>query len=332
MNKWIAKPQSEWARNKMNLLGSERVPFAFLIDFLSEQPVVLPLSQCQNNGLYFIFPNASIVPPIQAALPDAPVFHPKPSKFADYKKGYKTVMQNLTHGNSYLTNYTISTRVITNYSPETLFGRLNSKYQVLYQSNFICFSPETFITIYDNTIRSFPMKGTIDASVPNAEHSLRNNPKEIAEHNTITDLIRNDLNQVAQKVTVSRAKFIDTIEAQGRKLLQMSSEVSGSLPKGWQGQIGDILYKLLPAGSICGAPKEKTVEIILDSESHSRGYYTGVFGVFDGQTVDSCVLIRFLEQTHKGIFFYKSGGGITIRSEIDSEFEEANKKVYVPVV
>lgn len=316
----------------MNLLGAGRIPFAFLIDFLSEKPIIVPLDQCASRQLFFIIPGKQIVPEHQTPLPAFGMFHPKPVSRRSYKRAFKLVQENQEAGNSYLTNLTFSTRVMTNYTPEMLFGKLGSKYQVLYRDEFVCFSPETFLTIREGIIRSYPMKGTIDANIPDAENVLRANPKEMAEHNTITDLIRNDLNMIASGVAVTRPCYIDTIEAQGKRLLQMSSEISGQLSRGWQGQLGDILYNMLPAGSITGAPKEKTVEIILRTEDYQRGYYTGVFGVFDGNEVDSCVLIRYLEQNPKGFFHFKSGGGITIRSKYQDEYNELNQKIYVPLV
>jgi para-aminobenzoate synthetase component 1 len=110
----------------------------------------------------------------------------------------------------------------------------------------------------------------------------------------------------------------------------MSSQISGKLPKDYQQSIGTILDKMLPAGSICGAPKQKTVEIIKEAEPYKRGYYTGVFGVFDGKNLDSCVLIRYLEQDGNQLNF-KSGGGITFLSDCQSEYNELIQKVYVPI-
>ena len=87
---------------------------------------------------------------------------------------------------------------------------------------------------------------------------------------------------------------------------------------------------MLPAGSITGAPKQKTVKIIRETEGYDRGYYTGVFGIFDGRDLDSCVLIRFIENI-EGQLVYKSGGGITFQSDPWKEYNEMIKKVYVPV-
>ena len=94
-------------------------------------------------------------------------------------------------------------------------------------------------------------------------------------------------------------------------------------------RIGDIVFTLLPAGSVTGAPKRKTIEIIHEIENYERGYYTGIFGYFDGATLDSGVMIRFIEKTPEGLI-YKSGGGITSFSRPESEYQEMIDKVYVP--
>ena len=85
---------------------------------------------------------------------------------------------------------------------------------------------------------------------------------------------------------------------------------------------------LLPAGSILGAPKSKTLEIILKAENYDRGFYTGVSGWFDGQNLDSCVMIRFIEKEN-GKLFFKSGGGITHLSKFADEYTEMQNKIYV---
>jgi para-aminobenzoate synthetase component 1 len=102
------------------------------------------------------------------------------------------------------------------------------------------------------------------------------------------------------------------------------------LPENYASKIGDILFSMLPAGSVSGAPKKKTVEIIREAENYEREYYTGIFGIFDGKNLDSCVLIRFIENQN-GRLVYKSGGGITFMSRAETEYEEMLEKVYVPV-
>jgi len=195
----------------------------------------------------------------------------------------------------------------------------------------VVFSPETFVTIRGNIITGFPMKGTIDASVKDAEKVLLNDIKEVSEHNTIVDLIRNDLNMVSKKVKVEKFRYIDRIKTHERELLQTSSQISGELSSDWRERVGDILYKILPAGSISGAPKKKTLEIIQEVEGYERGWFTGVFGYFDGFNLESAVIIRYIEKSGDKLTF-KSGGGITSFSKCEKEYQELIEKVYVPII
>jgi para-aminobenzoate synthetase component I len=175
------------------------------------------------------------------------------------------------------------------------------------------------------------MKGTIDAAIENAEEVILSDKKEYAEHCTIVDLIRNDLSMVAKDVFVNKFRYIDKIKTHEKELLQVSSRICGKLGEDYYKRIGDIIFSLLPAGSISGAPKKKTIEIIKKVEGYDRGYYTGVFGCFDGTKLDSGVMIRFIEKIN-GELFYKSGGGITVYSDPKSEYQELIDKVYVPFV
>ena len=174
------------------------------------------------------------------------------------------------------------------------------------------------------------MKGTIDADLPDAALKILNDQKELAEHVTIVDLIRNDLSQIASNVEVTRFRYLDRLRTNHKDLLQVSSEITGELPADYQNRLGEILVKLLPAGSVSGAPKSKTLAIIRQAEREKRGFYTGVFGYFNGSVLDSGVMIRFIEKDGDR-FFYRSGGGITTQSVVSSEYQEAIDKVYVPV-
>lgn len=161
----------------------------------------------------------------------------------------------------------------------------------------MCFSPESFVRIKNGKIYSYPMKGTLDASLPNAEEVLMNDEKEAAEHATIVDLIRNDLSRVAERVRVDRYRYIDVLHTNKGDILQTSSEISGKLPSDYHKRIGDILAAMLPAGSITGAPKDKTVQIIHEAEGYDRGFYTGIMGIYDNGMLNSAVMIRFMERT-----------------------------------
>jgi para-aminobenzoate synthetase component 1 len=121
------------------------------------------------------------------------------------------------------------------------------------------------------------------------------------------------------------------IHTNEKKLLQVSSEISGEMAEGYAASLGDIIFSLLPAGSVSGAPKKKTTEIIAAAEGIPRGYYTGIAGLFDGRNLDSGVLIRFIEK-RDDMYFYRSGGGITSFSDPMSEYSEMIDKIYVPVI
>ncbi|MFV0305750.1 MAG: aminodeoxychorismate synthase component I [Moheibacter sp.] len=308
---------------QMNKLGSSRTPFFFIIDFRKIKGKVIPIAELGDDISFQIDQQAV---PFSGEL--ELVKHP--ISFEKYQKQFDFVKQNILKGNSYLTNLTSETSINLNLSLKEIYSFSNAKYKLFWEDKFVCFSPETFVKILDGKIYSYPMKGTIDASVENAKEKILEDEKEKAEHYTIVDLIRNDLSQVAKKVSVSKFRYVEEIKTNERTLLQVSSEVSGELPEGFHKYLGDILYKLLPAGSICGAPKEKTVEIICKAESYDRNFYTGVFGVFDGENLDSAVMIRFIEQTKKGLVF-KSGGGITHQSTAENEYNEMIQKVYVPI-
>ncbi|KXK42901.1 MAG: anthranilate synthase [Bacteroidetes bacterium OLB11] len=247
-----------------------------------------------------------------------------------YQKGFDVVKKNLMYGNSFLTNYTCETEIEILHSLYSIFENAHAKYKIFFKDEWVCFSPETFIKIEGNEIFSFPMKGTINAAIPNAETIILNDEKEKAEHYTIVDLIRNDLSMVSTNVVVENFRFIDKIETQNGALLQVSSKIKGILSKDFYSHLGEILFELLPAGSISGAPKNKTIEIIHQAENYQRGFYTGVAFYFDGYQIDSCVLIRFIEKKGKQLF-YKSGGGITIHSILEKEYQEMIDKIYVPI-
>lgn len=307
----------------MNELGARRIPFLFVVDFLKEYGKVIPLNQLTDE-IQFQIDAESQSFSSKVELKKYPV------SFEEYQRQFDFVHDNLHYGNSFLTNLTCETPIEINLSLEEIYRYSNAKYKFLWKDRFVCFSPETFVKIRDGKIFSYPMKGTIDASVENAEEKILSDKKEMAEHYTIVDLIRNDLSRVSKKVSVPKFRYIDRLKTNEKTLLQVSSEISGELPDDFHQNLGRIFDQLLPAGSICGAPKEKTVEIICEAESYEREFYTGVFGVFDGKNLDSAVMIRFIEATKKG-FVFKSGGGITHQSQANDEYKEMIQKVYVPI-
>lgn len=314
---------------EMDELSLQKVPYFFVIDFLSENVEIYQEKEIEKSGLIIDFQEFSNIKTVRN-LNKKLVWKSFPETQESFKIGFDKVQQNIRLGNSYLVNYTRKTKIETNLTLEEIFYHSNAKYKVFYKDFFVFFSPETFIKIIDGKILTYPMKGTIDASIENAAEILKNDKKEKAEHYTVVDLLRNDLSMVADDVKVDQFQHIDFIKTQQKDLYAMSSEISGTVKPELSGRIGSIMKKLLPAGSILGAPKPKTLEIILDAEGYDRGYYTGVCGWFDGQNVDSCVMIRFIEKEGDQLYF-KSGGGITHMSKLEDEYQEMKNKIYVPI-
>jgi len=265
----------------------------------------------------------------KASFPGRVEFRSEPVEFSRYEKAFQVVIENVRAGNTYLTNLTFPSRLTTNLSLKDIYQFSDARYKLLYKNEFVVFSPETFIRINQGKIYSYPMKGTIDAALPGARDRLLNDVKEMAEHVTIVDLIRNDLSIHAEDVRVEKFRYVDTLKTNRKKLLQVSSLISGKLPEDYHARLGDIIFSMLPAGSISGAPKEETLRIIRESEGRPRGYYTGIMGYFDGQDFDSGVMIRFIEQQN-GRMIYRSGGGITFMSDPEKEYQELIDKIYVP--
>jgi len=310
-------------KEQLNLYGSNKEPFLFIIDFDLINYKVIPLKSLPKDVKYKI-DNINKYNKHNTSIDK------ESTSYKEYKIKFDKVQNQILDGNTYLLNLTSKTKITTNLKLNEIFDNSNGRFKLLYKDKFVCFSPERFCEIKDNKIYTYPMKGTIDASIPNAEKIILEDTKELAEHTMVVDLLRNDLSIISKKVTVERFRYSEKIKAGNKELIQISSKISGELEKDWRDNIGDILTNLLPAGSITGTPKKKTIDIIKNIEEYDRGYFTGVFGVFDGNNLDSAVMIRFIEKQDDGTLIYKSGGGITSDSDPISEYEEMCDKVYIP--
>lgn len=311
----------------MNALGKLGRPFVFVIDFEMKKVIVSEPAHL-DNSIHISFPNF-IHNTHSDRLSDRLKWSKNPMSFEDYEQGYNKVMHEINVGNTFLINLTYPTEVDCSGGIHDIFHSATAKYKMYLESEFTFFSPETFVKITDGRIATYPMKGTIDASLPNALETLLADEKELAEHYTIVDLLRNDLSIVAKQVNVTKFRYPDYLQTNDKSLIQISSEIEGKLPEDYASAIGDLLFALLPAGSISGAPKKKTVEIIKSAEQLDRGYYTGIAGYFDGRDLDSTVMIRYIEEA-EGRLQYRSGCGITSQSDLRKEYEEMIDKVYLP--
>lgn len=316
-------------RHKMNIYGRGGKPFFFAINFEQTEGLFID-NPLQQTDVLFQFCGKGNAPE-QEVIKKVSSFNYIPIPYSEYKKKFDIVHKGLKEGYSYLTNLTIKTPVSFNLTLEDIFFQSNASYKVLYPNKFVCFSPERFVKIEGKTISTNPMKGTIDANIPDAEQIILNDYKETAEHNTIVDLLRNDLSIIADNVRVNRFRYIDRIRTNKNDILQVSSEITGTLREENYLNYGDIIFGMLPAGSISGAPKDATRKIIQDAEKEPRGYYTGVCGYYDGNELDSAVIIRYIENDENQ-YYFRSGGGITAYSDCEEEYKEVLEKIYLPIV
>ena len=349
--------------DKINRLASQDEPFLFVINYQGDKSFIRLLSYINPEECLFDFEgrrNFSHVrkETLKEEIPEV-TWQIEPPLYNDYERSFDIVKSNIMGGNSYLTNLTCRIPVSCNLSLEDIFHRAKGKYKLLLRRNenlnpFVCFSPETFVRIKGGRIYSYPMKGTLDASLPDAEKLLMEDRKEAAEHATIVDLIRNDLSWVAEDVRVDKYRYIDVLHTNKGDILQTSSEISGRLPEDYPHHLGEILDAQLPAGSITGAPKDKTMQIIQEAEGYDRGFYTGIMGIYDQGELNSAVMIRFVEEETSPVVFeadgeknfkasegkrdeasrklyFKAGGGITSKSDCRKEYEEVIQKIYLPI-
>ncbi|WP_455162263.1 aminodeoxychorismate synthase component I [Tannerella forsythia] len=321
------KKEAKEVIRMMNQAGAEGSPFVFGLDFELCRGFFIP-NPFEQQEVLFDFHGFSNCRP-RATTSSSYRFNKYPETQAEYARRFSIIREGLLRGDSFLTNLTVQTPIETDLSPEEIFHRSDTLYKVYVPGTFVCFSPERFVKIEKSVISSNPMKGTIDAHIPDAETKILSDYKELSEHYTIVDLIRNDLSMIASLVRVERFRYIDRIETSNGPILEVSSEIKGDLPSDWKNRLGEIIRTLLPAGSISGAPKEATLKLIRKAEAAPRGFYTGVSGYFDGKSFDSAVLIRFID-LESSPYVYHSGGGITVNSSLKDEYDEVVKKVYLP--
>jgi para-aminobenzoate synthetase component 1 len=310
----------------MNEFYASGKPFLFVIDYKKTSGICLMENEIPEEYIKFSIQSKS-----NNDFPSFKIqFDFDKIKYTDYLAKFEKVKHNINLGNSYLCNLTQPSSININLTLEDIYHYSKAAYKLYIKDSFVVFSPETFIEINNGKIFTYPMKGTISAEKEENKEILLQDEKEDAEHNTIVDLLRNDLSIVANQVRVEQFKFLQKIETNRGSIWQMSSKISGNLKSEYVNHPGNLFDRILPAGSVTGAPKEKTVEILDEIENYERGFYTGVFGYSDGKTIHSAVMIRFVEQTQDGLI-YKSGGGITSLSKPEQEYQELIQKIYVPV-
>ncbi len=321
--KWLNK---EDGFTQINKLGIAKTPFLFIISYEQNKIFAQALDNLDDDIFYKMETWRNY--PVQKRTTPF-TFSKTPVDFSSYQKSMAKVLEEIRSGNTYLLNLTFKTPIQSSHSLKEIFTYARAKFKLYFKDEFTCFSPERFVEIEENTIATYPMKGTIDANLPDAKACILEDEKEMAEHVMIVDLMRNDLGIIGTNIEVEKFRYVEKIKAGEKELLQVSSKITAQLPPEWKDTLGTLLSQILPAGSISGTPKKSTVNIINEIEDFDRGFYTGVFGIFDGSSLRSSVMIRFIEQ-EEGQLYYKSGGGITIDSNAKSEYEELIDKIYLP--
>jgi para-aminobenzoate synthetase component 1 len=184
-------------------------------------------------------------------------------------------------------------------------------------------SPERFLQVSGNHVETRPIKGTRPRSVDvtqdqkNAQ-ALQNSPKDRAENLMIVDLLRNDISKVCETGSV-QAGHLFALESFAN-VHHLVSTVTGKLKQGMAAV--DLLRACFPGGSITGAPKLRSMDIIEELEPHRRGVYCGAIGYigFDGN-MDTNIAIRTAIYSHQEMRFY-AGGGVVADSQCQKEYRE----------
>jgi anthranilate synthase component 1 len=188
-------------------------------------------------------------------------------------------------------------------------------------------SPETLVKLEDGVLHTFPLAGTrprgkTEAEDKVLEEELLSDPKELAEHNMLVDLGRNDLGKLSKFGTVTVEKYM-SIERYSH-VMHIGSTVRGELRE--DKDAVDAIAAVLPAGTLSGAPKLRACEIINELEQNRRGVYGGAIGYIDFTgNMDTCIAIR-LAYKKNGRVFVRSGAGIVADSVPETEYQECINK------
>ncbi len=193
-------------------------------------------------------------------------------------------------------------------------------------------SPETLVKLENGVLHTFPLAGTrprgkTPAEDKALEEALLADEKELAEHNMLVDLGRNDLGKVSEFGSVSVERF-HCIERYSH-VMHIGSTVRGELREGLDAL--DAISAVLPAGTLSGAPKIRACQLIGELENNKRGIYGGAIGYIDFTgNMDTCIAIRIAYQKN-GRVFVRSGAGIVADSVPETEYQECINKAQAVV-
>ncbi len=253
----------------------------------------------------------------------------------EYLYSIKKIKNYIAEGDTYQVNYTVKGKFNLTGSIASLFAHLvfnqSARYIAFINNNqnlIISLSPELFFEIKGKQIISKPMKGTIRRGINASDdkqcfEELERSEKNMAENVMIVDMIRNDLGRISKYGSI-RVKNLFEVEKY-ESVFQMISTIEGTLKKTIK--LSDVIKNIFPCGSITGAPKIRTMEIIREIEKEDRGIYTGSIGLLIRDKKIFNVAIRTLvinKKNHSGEIGL--GSGIVWDSNPSEEYEETKLK------
>ena len=254
----------------------------------------------------------------------------------DYESKIARVHEYLLAGHTYQVNFTDKVYGTVDANPLEVYNTLLSRQPVSFAAYvnrqngpILSFSPELFYRTSNGHVTVRPMKGTWARGLNieedrEAARALRDDEKNRAEHITIVDLLRNDVGSICEPGSVRVDRLLEVEHY--ATLLQMTSTVSGRLCSCVSPS--QVFRHLFPSGSITGAPKRRTMEIIRELEFGPRGIYTGAIGYF-GPGGEACFNVAIRTLDIKGNRFSMGvGGGITADSCASEEFKECEMKAH----
>ena len=255
----------------------------------------------------------------------------------DYEKAIAQIHHHLRQGDTYQVNYTVQLKQDLSANPFAIYNRMVVEQEAGYNAYVehdemavISMSPELFFEQNDRELTTRPMKGTTQRGVTDQEDLaqaswLEQDPKNRSENMMIVDLLRNDMNRISE-VGSEHVERLCQVE-QYSTVWQMTSTIKSQLRP--DVDLVEIFRSLFPCGSITGAPKIATMEIIKNLEPQPRGVYCGTIGLLlpNGRRIFN-VAIRTI-QLYKSQAIYGVGGGITWDSTWESEYREVHQKAAV---
>lgn len=255
----------------------------------------------------------------------------------DYEKAISQIHHHLRQGDTYQVNYTVQLKQDLSANPFAIYNRMVVEQEAGYNAYVehdemavISMSPELFFEQNDRELTTRPMKGTTQRGVTDQEDLaqsswLEQDPKNRSENMMIVDLLRNDMNRISE-VGSEHVERLCQVE-QYSTVWQMTSTIKSQLRE--DVDLVEIFRSLFPCGSITGAPKIATMEIIKNLEPQPRGVYCGTIGLLlpSGRRIFN-VAIRTI-QLYMGQAIYGVGGGITWDSTWESEYREVHQKAAV---